>query len=490
MDACARHVNDVEGRRLAGSCTRSSPIGSTCRAGGCTISTSGRRDSTDFGRDAALRARQSDVVVSLARIDQVAAAALSLRGAGPSGLRPERQAAATDCAGRPHRQSHYASSNGSTCTTSHWSLKIGVAQSASARLLRMPERFERIVLFNTGAFPPAYIPWRIRACRMPILGRLAVQGGSLFSRAALRMTLARRRRLDPAVAAGYLAPYDSWANRRAVYGFVKDIPSGPHHPTWQTLADIERRLPTLADRPALLVWGMRDWCFRPDCLERFERAWPQAEVHRLADVGHWVVEDAPEEVVPLVETVLGRDRFAVADVDGRYDMQWEPNAMAESYRVRIAKAEHVFSAAHFITFDGQCERLHGHNYHVAAEIFGPLNEDHLVVDFLAVRDELREIVAEARPLRAAADRTSRSCRVDGRGRPGDRHFDDRRWVFPRGDCRLLPVANTTAELLAAYIGRQLKLALDDPLRPRRCPRSASNSTSATASWRSGSGNRR
>jgi haloalkane dehalogenase len=52
------------------------------------------------------------------------------------------------------------------------------------------------------------------------------------------------------------------------------------------------------------VWGLRDWCFRPDCLERFLAAWPQADTHRLADVGHWVLEDAPEEVVPIVEGFL------------------------------------------------------------------------------------------------------------------------------------------------------------------------------------------
>ena len=186
-----------------------------------------------------------------------------------------------------------------TLVAQDWGGAIGLGA-----MLRMPERLRRIVLFNTGAFPPPHVPWRIRACRIPLVGRLAVQGGGLFSRAALRMTLARRQRLDPAVAAAYLAPNNSWASRRAVYGFVKDIPSGPHHPTWQTLTDIERRLPTFADRPALLVWGMRDWCFRPDCLERFERAWPLAEVHRLADVGHWVLEDAPEEAVPLVEQFL------------------------------------------------------------------------------------------------------------------------------------------------------------------------------------------
>jgi haloalkane dehalogenase len=186
-----------------------------------------------------------------------------------------------------------------TLVAQDWGGAVGLGT-----MLRMPERLERIVLFNTGAFPPRSIPWRIRACRFPVLGRLAVQGGGLFSRAALRMTLARKSRLDPAVAAAYLAPYDTWANRRAVYGFVKDIPGGPLDATWQTLAEIERRLPTLADRPALLAWGMRDWCFRPDCLERFERAWPKAEVHRLADVGHWVLEDAPDEAGQIVSNFL------------------------------------------------------------------------------------------------------------------------------------------------------------------------------------------
>lgn len=186
-----------------------------------------------------------------------------------------------------------------TLVAQDWGGAIGLGA-----MLRAPQRLARIVLTNTGAFPPSTIPWRIRTCRTPILGQWAVQGANLFSRAALRMTLARRQRLEPAVAAGYLAPYDSWAHRRAVYGFVRDIPGGPGHATWQTLANIEAELPTLADRPALLVWGMRDWCFRPDCLQRFVAAWPQAEVHRLADVGHWVWEDAPDEALPLVERFL------------------------------------------------------------------------------------------------------------------------------------------------------------------------------------------
>ncbi len=131
----------------------------------------------------------------------------------------------------------------------------------------------------------------------------------MFSLAALRMTLARRRRLEPTVAAGYLAPYDTSEHRRAVYGFVRDIPNGPRHPTWQTLAHIERLLSSLADRPIALVWGMRNWCFRPDCLDRFIAAWPQAEVHRLPDVGHWVVEDAPDQSLAIAQEFLSKHSF-------------------------------------------------------------------------------------------------------------------------------------------------------------------------------------
>jgi haloalkane dehalogenase len=200
-----------------------------------------------------------------------------------------------------------------TLVAQDWGGAIGLGA-----LLRMPERLERIILFNTGAFPPRYIPLRIRACRVPFVGQLAVQGANLFSHAAVRMTLARRRQLEPAVAAGYLAPYDSWANRRAVFGFVRDIPSPRRtvgskvaspsaradSATYEALTTIERGLATFADRPIALIWGMRDWCFRPDCLDRFIDAWPNAEVHRLADVGHWVVEDAPEESIAIVDRFL------------------------------------------------------------------------------------------------------------------------------------------------------------------------------------------
>ena len=186
-----------------------------------------------------------------------------------------------------------------TLVAQDWGGAIGLGA-----LLKRREMFERIVLLNTGAFKPWFIPWRIRVCRWPVFGKIALQGGNAFSRAALTMTLARKQRLDPKVAAAYLAPFDSWIRRRGVYHFVQDIPLSARHPTWHTLADIERQLPTLAGLPIQLIWGMQDWCFTPECLEKFLHYWPNAQAQRIEDAGHWVMEDASQDVAAVVARFL------------------------------------------------------------------------------------------------------------------------------------------------------------------------------------------
>src|SRR5262249_34689286 len=120
-----------------------------------------------------------------------------------------------------------------------------------------------------------------------------------------------RKKITPAVCAGYLAPYNSWANRIAIDRFVKDIPRNPHHPSYETLLRIEQGLSSLSDRPWLLVWGLRDWCFHEWYLNRFLDFLPQAEVHRLPNAGHLVVEDATQEVIHAIGEFLSRNPITV-----------------------------------------------------------------------------------------------------------------------------------------------------------------------------------
>ncbi len=135
--------------------------------------------------------------------------------------------------------------------------------------------------------------------------------------------------------------------------------------------------------------------------------------------------------------------------------------MQELYRVRVTKDHLVFSAAHFITFNGNiCERLHGHNWRTAVEVSGPLDENEYVFDFIALRDELQSIVNEL-DHRVLLPTQHAQIRVEAGDREVEVRFEDRRWVFPREDCKLLPVPNTTAEAIARWIGGQLLGKLAD-----------------------------
>ncbi len=129
--------------------------------------------------------------------------------------------------------------------------------------------------------------------------------------------------------------------------------------------------------------------------------------------------------------------------------------MPEKYHVRVGKDYLVFSAAHFITIEGNiCERLHGHNFRVAAEVYGPLDENHYVFDFIALRDALQRIVLELdHHVLLPTEHPLIHVRIDETS--VEATFAERRWLFPRGDCKLLPVANTTSELLARWIGGRL-----------------------------------
>jgi len=133
--------------------------------------------------------------------------------------------------------------------------------------------------------------------------------------------------------------------------------------------------------------------------------------------------------------------------------------VADRFHVRISKDYLVFSAGHFITYDGDvCERLHGHNYRVTAEVGGPLDENHYVVDFIALRDTLKTIVDEL-DHHMLLPTQHPLIRVVADEREVEVTFRDRRWVFPCCDCVLLDIPNTTSELLARYVATRLALDL-------------------------------
>lgn len=129
------------------------------------------------------------------------------------------------------------------------------------------------------------------------------------------------------------------------------------------------------------------------------------------------------------------------------------------FRVLLQKEQLVFSAAHFITFAGDiCECLHGHNYGVKAEVAGPIDENQYVVDFIAFRDSLALIIKQL-DHHVLLPTKHPLIRVEQQGSEVITTFRSKRWVFPVEDCMLLPIVNTTAELIAWWVGDQMRSKL-------------------------------
>ena len=173
--------------------------------------------------------------------------------------------------------------------------------------VRHPDRVARIVLMNTAAFhlpDDMKMPAALSFVRNTRLATFMVRHFNLFSRGATWMASAKR--LPKAVRDAYCAPYDSPDNRLATLRFVQDIPLVPGDAAYETVSEIEMGLPLFEKTPALLLWGEKDFVFKPKVLDLFERIWPGAESHRFPQAGHYVLEDAAAEIPPLILDFLAR----------------------------------------------------------------------------------------------------------------------------------------------------------------------------------------
>ena len=140
------------------------------------------------------------------------------------------------------------------------------------------------------------------------------------------------------------------------------------------------------------------------------------------------------------------------------------------YKVIVERNTLRFAAAHFATFEGQCEPLHGHNYDVTVEVEGELAEDGWVVDFGALKSLARAICLEL-DHKFLLQRESKALEIEEGMSNWKVRFRERGWVFPKSDVLALPIENSTAEQLARWFAGRLRASLAE--------RGATNVTSNT-----------
>lgn len=171
--------------------------------------------------------------------------------------------------------------------------------------LRDPSRVKRLVITNTAAFPlpkEKALPWQLKLGRDSKLGALLIRGFNAFSGAASYVGVEAKMPAD--VRRAYVAPYDSWANRIATLRFVQDIPLEPGDKAWPLVHASAARLHEYAGRPALLLWGLRDFVFDAHFLRGFQQDLPNAETLAFEDAGHYVLEDKAAVLVPKIRAFL------------------------------------------------------------------------------------------------------------------------------------------------------------------------------------------
>ncbi len=183
-----------------------------------------------------------------------------------------------------------------TLVVHDWGGMIGMAWA-----VRHPERVKNLVILNTAAFGlPAgkRLPWQLKLTRTP-LGVVLVRGFNAFARGAAQIGCSRTP-MPADVLQGYLAPYDSWANRIATLRFVQDIPLQEGAAGFELVQETAAQLHLFSQTPMLIVWGERDVVFDHHFRREWQRRFPAAQVESLADAGHYVLEDAAEQVTARI----------------------------------------------------------------------------------------------------------------------------------------------------------------------------------------------
>jgi len=192
-----------------------------------------------------------------------------------------------------------------TLVMQDWGGPIGLGYA-----LRRREAMRALVIMNTWAFTDASrfhrgaYPWRL--LHAPVFGQLLLKRRDLMVEANLAMGTVHRERIAGAVLEAYRLPFPNYDSRTGMLAFPRSIPLKPGDAAYDTIASIERSLPDLR-LPAKVMWGEQDIVFPVEFAHKFCEMLPLAgPPHVIREAGHFLQEDAPEEITDEILSFLER----------------------------------------------------------------------------------------------------------------------------------------------------------------------------------------
>ena len=177
-----------------------------------------------------------------------------------------------------------------------WGGMIGFAWA-----VQNPERIAKLVILNTAAFPlpeEKRMPPALSLVRDLKIGEFLVLRFNAFSGIAAKVAF--KKPVSKEIRKAYTLPYDSPANRIATARFVQDIPLSENDPGFDILLKTAEHLHLLENKPCLIAWGEKDFVFDKTFLKRWLDYYPDAEIHRYPDCGHYILEDGGPALIDII----------------------------------------------------------------------------------------------------------------------------------------------------------------------------------------------
>ena len=187
-----------------------------------------------------------------------------------------------------------------TLVVHDWGGMIGFAWA-----VQNPDLVSKLLIMNTAAFPipdEKRMPPALSLVRDLRLGEFLTLRFNAFSGIAARIGF--KKPVSKEVRKAYKLPYDSPANRIATARFVQDIPLSNKDPGFDILLRTAEQLYLLEDKPCFIAWGEKDFVFDNTFLKRWLEYFPDAELHRYPDCGHYILEDGGPALIDTIREFI------------------------------------------------------------------------------------------------------------------------------------------------------------------------------------------